>query len=622
MSHSEREIADDLNTLVAIQPVASGTDTVLVQVREFCAPLEISGLVLADGDGCPLACLDPAGLQPEGDWSTAIRAIVDRLRKQPLDPAHCAVRLADGDVLMGLRFGLAPETVGYLGFMSPRSSDTVQCDAQWWRRLALMARVASVSLRAEQECQEHRTRVEHLLTQQATVMGDHESIVEEILEEREAAMVEKQRLIDSLEGMVTRRTEELSAAVEQAKIASQHKSEFLANTSHEIRTPMTAILGYADVLARSDNLSDEQREAVHTIVRNGKHLLALINDILDLTKIEAGKLVVERIDCKPVSVIAEIASLMRVRAEEKRLQLDVRFDGPVPAAIQSDPTRLRQILANLVGNAIKFTDTGRVTLAARLVSEVSDDRAAPAGGLVQFDVIDTGVGITEEQMRALFQPFTQGDSSTTRKHGGTGLGLAISRRLANMLGGDITVTSAPGEGSTFRVTIGTGPLASVPMLRMTSEAFAAEMTKPPEIEIDEGPLRGRVLLVEDGPDNRRLIAAILRKAGLDVDLAENGRIACERNAAAAASGCPYDLILSDMQMPEMDGYEAARRLRRDGYTGPIIALTAHAMPEEREKCITAGCDDFATKPINRSTLLGILRMHLERASRLAADRDD
>ena len=319
---------------------------------------------------------------------------------------------------------------------------------------------------------------------------------------------------------------------------------------------MTAILGYADVLARSDNLSDEQREAVHTIVRNGKHLLALINDILDLTKIEAGKLVVERIDCKPVSVIAEIASLMRVRAEEKRLRLDVRFDGPVPATIQSDPTRLRQILANLVGNAIKFTDTGRVTLAARLVSEVSDDRAAPAGGLVQFDVIDTGVGITEEQMRALFQPFTQGDSSTTRKHGGTGLGLAISRRLANMLGGDITVTSAPGEGSTFRVTIGTGPLAGVPMLRMTSEAFAAEMTKPPEIEIDEGPLRGRVLLVEDGPDNRRLIAAILRKAGLDVDLAENGRIACERNAAAAASGCPYDLILSDMQMPEMDGYEA------------------------------------------------------------------
>ena len=226
MSHSEREIADDLNTLVAIQPVASGTDTVLVQVREFCAPLEISGLLLADGDGCPLACLDPAGLQPQGDWSTAIRAIVDRLRKQPLDPAHCAVRLADGDVLMGLRFGLAPETVGYLGFMSPRSSDTVQCDAQWWRRLALMARVASVALRAEQECQEHRTRVEHLLTQQATVMGDHESIVEEILEEREAAMVEKQRLIDSLEGMVTRRTEELSAAVEQAKIASQHKSEF------------------------------------------------------------------------------------------------------------------------------------------------------------------------------------------------------------------------------------------------------------------------------------------------------------------------------------------------------------------------------------------------------------
>ncbi len=398
----------------------------------------------------------------------------------------------------------------------------------------------------------------------------------------------------------------LQEAKARADAANASKSEFLANMSHEIRTPMTAILGYADLLLEPDQPPRERIECVQTIRRNGQHLLTVINDILDISKIEAGCMVVERIECSPARIVMDVASLMRQRAIDKNLTFDVEYVGPIPQTIRSDPTRLRQILMNLVSNAVKFTDSGGV----RLVVKLADPPEAPNPRL-RFEVIDTGVGLTPEQQARLFQPFTQADTSTTRRFGGTGLGLAISQRLAKMLGGEITVESAPGTGSSFFLTIETGPLDGVEMVENPREL---QVVKPAPSAAGEPArrLNGRILLAEDGPDNQRLIAFYFRKAGAEVSIAENGQVACDKALEAAAAGNPFDLIFMDMQMPVLDGYAATTRLRTEGYRGPIIALTAHAMAGDREKCLTAGCDDFVTKPINRDRLLEIAARYMNR----------
>ncbi|MBN2216988.1 MAG: PAS domain S-box protein [Pirellulales bacterium] len=383
---------------------------------------------------------------------------------------------------------------------------------------------------------------------------------------------------------------------EAAQSASRAKSEFLANMSHEIRTPMTAILGFSDVLL-SNLENDENRAAAATIKRNGEYLLELINDILDLSKVESGKLEVERTACSPTRLVADVASLMRVRAESKNLRLTTEFAGAIPDSIQCDANRLRQILINLVGNAIKFTETGGVRLVVRLVQD------NPKTPLLRIDVVDTGIGIPDDQIAKLFQPFVQVDSSTSRRFGGTGLGLAISKRLARMLGGDITISSRPGQGSTFTLTVETGSLSGVPLLKNVSESFARSHREPMPADTSEIRLDGRILLAEDGPDNQRLISFLLKKAGAEVDVAENGQIACEKALAATASGEPFDVILMDMQMPIMHGYEATRRLRDAGYTGPILALTANAMLGDDEKCLAAGCNGYLTKPIDRAKFL-------------------
>ncbi|MGA2256768.1 MAG: ATP-binding protein, partial [Thermoguttaceae bacterium] len=398
--------------------------------------------------------------------------------------------------------------------------------------------------------------------------------------------------------------------------ATRAKSEFLANMSHEIRTPMTAILGYADLLLEEAGLEkapERRRNAFATIKRNGEHLLELINDILDLSKVEAGKVLIEPIRCSPLQLLTDLVSLMCVRADAKQLKLEANVVGPLPETILTDPLRFRQVLVNLVGNAIKFTDQGDIRITARLASDDGHPR-------LRFDVTDTGIGMSEEQIGKLFQPFSQVDSSAARKFGGTGLGLCLSKRLTEAMGGKIEVRSVLGKGSTFSFTIDPGQLEGIRMIdnSQTNLLDRAPATAPDKIKLD-----GRVLLAEDGPDNLYLISAFLKDAGADVTAVENGQFAVESVLAAHKTVRPFDAILMDMQMPVMDGYAATRKLRASGYTIPIIALTAHAMVEDCQKCLDAGCNDYATKPIDWKKLLAMLARWMARAStdRRAAQSD-
>jgi len=399
--------------------------------------------------------------------------------------------------------------------------------------------------------------------------------------------------------------EELRSAKKSAEDANKAKSEFLANMSHEIRTPMTAILGFSENLLDGDLSESEKLNTIHTIRRNGDSLLSIINDILDLSKIEAGKMTTDRKVCQPCRIVAEVASLMRVPADAKGLPFDIEYIGAVPETIQSDPTRLRQILINLIGNAIKFTEVGSVRLVIRLV----DDGGAP---FVQFDVIDTGRGMSPEQVAKLFRPFTQANTSTTREYGGTGLGLTISKRFAELLDGKIAMVATEiGVGTTFRVSVPTGALDGVRMLEDAMATTVVADTTGDERRVGPSALRGlRVLLAEDGPDNQRLISFVLKKAGADVTIKENGKLALDAALAARDEGNSFDCILMDMQMPVMDGYAATEQLRQKNYAGTIIALTAHAMTSDREKCIEAGCDDYATKPIDRRKLIETIQQQL------------
>jgi signal transduction histidine kinase/CheY-like chemotaxis protein len=400
---------------------------------------------------------------------------------------------------------------------------------------------------------------------------------------------------------------ELGNAQQAAEDANAAKSAFLANMSHELRTPMTAIVGFAEALKEGYDGGDagnpaEQREHADTIIRNGHYLVGLINDILDLSKVEAGKLVVEQVTCEPAQILAEVESLVRVRARAKGVRLTFEYETALPETVQSDPTRLRQILINLLGNAIKFTEVGDVRLISRVATKPDDTP------LLEFDVVDTGLGMTPEQTHDLFEPFSQADATTTRKYGGSGLGLAISRRLANALGGDVTlVETSPGVGSRFRASVATGPLDGVHMLEQPSKSRSikapASVVRSPE----PSALQCRILLAEDGPDNQRLIAHVLRKAGAEVTVVGNGRLAVDAALDTHEASVAFDCILMDMQMPVMDGYEATRVLRRHGYTKPIIALTAHAMTSDRQKCLDAGCDEYTTKPINRAALIALLQ---------------
>ncbi len=386
---------------------------------------------------------------------------------------------------------------------------------------------------------------------------------------------------------------QLEYARAMAETANQSKSEFLANMSHEIRTPMTAILGYTDLIA--EKLEDtEALDYVRTIRRNGDFLLDIINDILDLSKIEAGKFEVSQQLFSPQRLVEDVRSIMEVRAASSQIELNVVYDGLIPEKIESDPKRLRQILINLVGNAIKFTPMGTVNV---VVSYAEGSR------LMRFDVVDTGIGISDKQKKRLFQAFSQGDGNVNREFGGTGLGLAISKRLTEMLGGEIAVETELGTGSKFTVTVATGnvlPMVLVSPTRESSEETSKHLT-------DQIRLDCHILIVDDRRDIRFLSSKFLTDAGATVHEAENGEIAVAAVTQAMEKGQTYDLVLLDMQMPIMDGYETAKALRKLGYSEPIVALTADAMQGDMNRCIESGCNDYLSKPIDKTLLLQLVK---------------
>ncbi len=456
--------------------------------------------------------------------------------------------------------------------------------------------------------------------------------------------VENQLLLQGLEKRVQERTTQLTSEIEQRKIseeearsarekaehANRFKSEFLANMSHEIRTPMTAIIGFSDLLddqfASGKDLDRAQCvEFLETIRKNGSHLLNIINDVLDLSKLEAGKFQIESIECNSQAIIEDVISMVRPRALSKKLQLNVNISDLVPAQFNGDPTRVKQIMINLIGNAIKFTERGCVTLTVSATPTIGKSQDGEESVELRFDVADTGIGIPQDKMDRLFGAFEQADGSMRRRFGGTGLGLRISRRLAELMNGSVSVKSQMGLGSIFTFTIPVDCAAGSRTVKNQDIVQAdASLQKSNESHRSQDYLSGmRVLVVDDCVDNQRLVERLLQKSGASVELRDNGKRAIE---ALTQTGTidgqlvlppVYDIILLDMQMPEMDGYTAARRLKAKGFPNPIIAFTAHALEGEKKKCLDAGCDGYVTKPIDPKNLRVTIREMVDRNQKIA-----
>ncbi|MCC9605173.1 response regulator [Blastopirellula sp. JC732] len=387
----------------------------------------------------------------------------------------------------------------------------------------------------------------------------------------------------------------LQRAKRAAESAIRAKAEFLTNMSHELRTPLAAILGYAEILEDFSQAPDA-RDAVDTIRRNGQHLLQLISDILEFSRIDSGNLEVNAMPTPAYEFLKGTFESFRNLVDEKGLRFVVDVSDEIPEMIVTDPLCVRQILWRLITNAVKFTESGEIGVAVRV-----------ANGALELNVRDTGCGMPEEMLGLIYQPFRQGDNSYTRQHDGAGLGLAICQRLSQMLGGEISVRSKTGEGSQFTVRLPIGCDAT-----KDPQPETAMQAKPNSMRLE-----GRVLLAEDGPDNQRLYELLLRTAGAKVTVVADGRQAMEVALEKASVGEDFDLILMDMQMPVMDGYESTRVLRLAGYRKPIVALTAHAMADDRAKCLDAGCDDYIAKPVERSRLISVCHSWIDEGRKIS-----
>jgi signal transduction histidine kinase/CheY-like chemotaxis protein/HPt (histidine-containing phosphotransfer) domain-containing protein len=431
----------------------------------------------------------------------------------------------------------------------------------------------------------------------------------------EKALLQAKKQTDKSKDEIERVNRQLETSIkrakqlaEEAERANESKSDFLANMSHEIRTPMNAIIGFSEVLSE-DKLTNEQRKHINIIKESGENLLQLINDILDFSKIEAGKLDIEIIECSLGRLLAVVEPLMRPRAEEKGLTLEIVKSEGLPALIRTDPVRLRQCLINLINNAIKFTEEGYVRTTVSL-EEFGDEP------YIKFDIKDTGIGIPDDKQSVIFKKFEQAEGGTTRKYGGTGLGLPITKQLAHLLGGEVTVTSEEGKGAVFSFIIPAGvDVKSQPSL--DEYDFVSELNQEDATTTKRAKLSGRILVAEDSRTNQMLIRLLLEKLGLKITIAQDGKKAVEE-----ALSQTFDLIFMDMQMPIMNGYEATKKLRSEGITTPIVALTAHAMKGDDAKCISAGCSDYLAKPLNRKKLLETVHKYFSSEGKALGDKVD
>lgn len=641
-------------------------------MAELLSPLGPSAVFLAEHSGRP-SLVDELGARTHRQEL----ARVAHLLAEKLQTARFACVPCDCATGPRLAFGvrLPFETMGAIlgGLVLPNGESTAQLE-QMVPTLIAVGRLAWSAIEKHQEVERMQARKEQLRAEHETLRAAHSKALAQATSEHHKRVEAEREYSRRLEKEVERRSAALREAVEDARkqseqlrayalaleqanlaheqlteaanAANRAKSEFLANISHEVRTPMTAILGHVDLLAEKlagngrSTEADGVAESLAIIRRSGEHLLEMLNDILDLAKVEAGKLKVERIGFSLARLIGDIRTLMEVRTVQKGLSLSIELPDHVPDWIVTDPMRLKQILLNLIGNAIKFTDQGVIRI-------VVDFNIADAGsGMLTIEVIDTGIGISKDELERLFEPFVQADTSTARRFGGTGLGLAICRRLASLLGGEISAESQPGQGSTFRVTLPVD-LADAE----TKPSTAAEPTTAEDAGtvVDPGPpdgaggtspacasppapgnglpptceaaernsaatlprLSGSILLVEDSGDNQRIITTVLRKAGAEVTLAGNGQAAIEQVCRRQSlSEPPFDLILMDIQMPVLDGHRATRILRDRGCTIPIVALTANADDTDRQQCFESGCNDYVTKPIDREQFLTVLAKYV------------
>ncbi|GAB6187213.1 ATP-binding protein [Thermopirellula anaerolimosa] len=473
----------------------------------------------------------------------------------------------------------------------------------------LTTAMAACLLHGETLFQELRTRVEHQAAEQEMLrLARGETFIGTVTEREERIRQQRER-------------ELWEKLCREAESANRAKNEFLSNISHELRTPLTAILGYTDMLAEEADPEARSRH-LEVIRRQSRALLTLVDDILELSVLDRGKLRIEKSKCRPWRIVDEILEWARPQAESRGLTIRAEYAFPIPSLITTDARLVRQILLHLVGNAVKFTERGEIVLGLSWLKKVG------GRSQIRFFVRDTGPGIPPDDLARLFEPFHQLDGTSTRRHGGLGLGLTLAQRLVHALGGTLEVSSRLGEGSTFTVSLDAELLPGVELIhRLPEESSAPQASTPtaepvarlePSEDVAEVP-RGRILLVEDSPENRRLIGRFLHLAGWEPETAENGLEGWQAAIQSLNEGRPFDLILMDMQMPVMDGYEACARLRQAGWRGPIVAVTAHALPEDREKCLQAGCDDYLTKPIRRDVLVETVRRYLSLSHAEVAD---